>query len=68
MEDLIKALLIFKKYRNEKFPTHCEHDTLLIMSIGETEMDTEDTKEVKSLGFYWSDEYDCWASSKFGRA
>lgn len=68
MEDLIKALTIFKKYRNEKWPTHCEHDVLMIMAVGEKEMSEEDTQAVEKLGFHWSNEYDCWASYKFGRA
>lgn len=68
MDELIQALTIFKKYRNEKWPTHCEHDVLMIMAVGENEMSEEDTKAVEKLGFTWSDEYDCWASYKFGRA
>lgn len=68
MDDLIQALTIFKKYHNEKWPTHCEHDILMIMAVGEQEMNEEDTQEVEKLGFHWSSEYDCWVSYKFGRA
>lgn len=68
MDELIEALNIFKKYRNEKWPTHCEHDVLMIMAVGEKEMSLEDTEQVEKLGFHWSGEYDCWASYKFGRA
>lgn len=68
MDELIQALTVFKKYRNEKWPTHCEHDVLMIMAVGEKEMSLEDTATVEKLGFHWSSEYDCWASYKFGRA
>ena len=30
MKNLIKALQIFLKYGNPKWPTHCEHDNLYI--------------------------------------
>jgi hypothetical protein len=33
MNDLIEALQIFAKYGNPDYPTHCEHDTLMIMGI-----------------------------------
>lgn len=68
MNDLIKALTIFMKYKNEAYPTHCEHDILMIMGVGKKEMSQEDTEEVTKLGFHWSSEYDCWASFKFGSA
>lgn len=68
MEDLIKALTIFSKYRNEKWPTHCEHDILMIMGIEEDELSFEDSTEVQSLGFRWNSEYDCWTSYRFGSA
>jgi len=31
MDDLIKALQILRKYGNPGNPTHCEHDTLLVL-------------------------------------
>lgn len=33
MEDLVKALQVFLKYGNLKYPTHCEHDCLWICGI-----------------------------------
>lgn len=68
MEDLINALLIFKKYRNSKFPTNCEHDVLMIMEIEKDELSEEDKKEVARLGFFWSESEGCWSSFKFGSA
>lgn len=68
MKDLIEALQIFLKYRDERWPTHCEHDIMMIMKIEEDEISSEDAKRLVDLGFYWNEEYDCWASYKFGSA
>lgn len=68
MENLIKALQIFLKYRNEKWPTHCEHDIMLISSVTEEEVSEEDQSQLKDLGFHWNSEYDCWASYHYGSA
>lgn len=68
MKLLIEALNIFFKYRNEPFPTHCEHDILLIVGISEEEVSAEDVKRLTELGFFWSSEYDCWASHRYGSA
>lgn len=68
MEDLIKALQIFLKYGNESYPTHCEHDVMLICGYTEDQISDEDKKELDELGFFWTDEYDCWASYKYGSA
>jgi uncharacterized protein CbrC (UPF0167 family) len=68
MEDLIKALQIFLKYRNEKWPTHCEHDIMMISKVHQDEVSEEDDLELEKLGFFWNDEYDCYASFKYGSA
>jgi hypothetical protein len=68
MEDLIKALQIFLKYKNEQYPTHCEHDILIIVGITEEEISAEDKIELEKLGFHWDSEYDGWASYKYGSA
>jgi len=71
MLDLIEALQIFAKYRNEQFPTHCEHDILCIMSITQDEVSEEDQQRLDELGFLYLDDA-CgepgWASFRFGRA
>ncbi len=52
MEDLIKALTIFRKYnQNNKYPTACEHDTLYIQNVEPSEISTEDVQELTKLGF-----------------
>jgi len=68
MEELIEALTIFAKYKNEKWPTHCEHDVLCVVGVGEEEPSEQDRKRLKELSFEWNDEYDCWSSFRFGSA
>ena len=68
MEDLIKALQIFLKYKNEEWPTNCVHDNLCIMGISFEEVSDEDKEELKGLCFQWSTEHDCWSSYKYGSA
>lgn len=68
MDKLIEALTIFRRYKNEERPTHCEHDILGVVGIGKDEVSSEDTAKLDALGFFWSDEYDCWASFHFGSA
>jgi len=68
MEDLIKALQIFLKYKNELWPTHCEHDTLYIIGIDKDMVSDEDTEELDKLGFFWSDSEGAFISFRFGSA
>lgn len=68
MEDLIKALKIFLKYGNPKYPTHCSHDQLSIMEIDKKNVSEEDVKDLDKLGFLWSDEDECFISFRFGNA
>lgn len=69
MDQLIEALTIFRKYKNVRHPTHCEHDVLMIMAVTQDEVSDEDQKRLDELGFHWSDADDgCWASYRFGSA
>lgn len=68
MENLIKALTIFLKYGNQDYPTHCEHDELLVVGISEDVVSDEDKEELDKLGFFWDEEYGSWASFHFGSA
>gem|GEM_PF-744981 len=69
MSDLIKALMIFLKYRNPDYPTHCEHDVLQIMGITKDEVSAEDAATLEELGFFWSQEDGgAWISFRFGSA
>lgn len=67
MDDLIKALTIFRKYANPRNPTHCEHDELWIMEVGE-HVSTGDKVELERLGFFWDESDDGWKSYRFGSA
>jgi hypothetical protein len=50
MDDLIKALTIFRKYGNPNYPTHCEHDALFVL-IDADLVSESDKKELDDLGF-----------------
>lgn len=71
MENLIKALQIFLKYGNRKWPTHCEHDVLLVLCDPNI-VSEEDTKALESLGFDPGEEcsnYEgCFYSYHYGSA
>lgn len=68
MENLIKALSIFLKYQNNKYPTHCEHDIMMVASITQEEVSEEDIELLADLGFNWNYEYDCFTSYEYGSA
>lgn len=68
MADLIEALQIFLKYRNEKRPTHCEHDVLYIMAVTKEEVSEGDAKRLDELGLFWSEGEECWISFRYGSA
>lgn len=70
MDDLIEALTIFKKYKNLKWPTHCEHDVLYIIGIDASDVSNEDTEKLEELGFIVTDEFDepSFISFRFGSA
>lgn len=65
MDDLIKALQIFIKYGNPKWPTHCEHDKLTV-DIDPADVSEEDVKALEELGFIPNTEDDDFYSYKFG--
>lgn len=67
MNDLIKALLIFSKYTDTKYPTHCEHDVLYICDVEKEDVSEEDLEELETLGFIWSEDLDeGFISFRFG--
>lgn len=51
MDDLIKALTIFRKYGNPDSPTHCEHDVLYVV-ISPAVVSVEDKTALEALGFH----------------
>ncbi len=68
MKNLIKALQIFLKYRDEDYPTHCEDEVLMVLGITEEEVRQCDKEELNKLGFMWSEGYKCWVSYHYGSA
>ena len=66
MEDLIEALQIFYRYSTDKYPTHCEHDVLYVTAVEPDVVSKEDKESLDRLGFFPSDEYNCFMSFRFG--
>lgn len=67
MDDLIKALQIFLKYGNPKWPTHCEHDVLYVC-ISPSAVSEDDIKVLDKLGFSPDYDDDDFKSYRFGSA
>jgi len=68
MEELIKALQIFLKYKNVNYPTHCEHDTLYVVGYEKVEITEEDKAELDKLSFFFDEDDNCWKSYRYGSA
>ncbi len=66
MEDLLKAIIIFLKYANPKYPFHCEHDVLYVWGIEPSEVSEEDLAELDNLGFFVSEDNEGFISFKYG--
>ena len=63
MSDLIKALQIFLKYGDPRWPTHCEHDVMYVC-INPEIVSREDKVVLDKLGFFVGP--DDFQSFKFG--
>ena len=68
MKQLIEALTIFLKYGNPRNPTHCEHDVLTICGIDPAKVSDEDKVALDKLGFFVSEEEECFQSFRYGSA
>jgi len=68
MEDLIKALTIFSKYSDTRWPTNCSHDVFAIMEVGEDDPTEDEKVQLEKLDFMWSEEDEVWMSFRFGSA
>lgn len=66
MSYLIEALQIFLKYGDPHYPTHCEHDVLMVC-ISPAIVSNEDTARLEGLGFT-PDDTDGFSSYRFGSA
>lgn len=67
MNDLIEALKIFRKYGNPEWPTHCEHDVMMV-NIDYTIVSDKDKEKLNNLGFIEDGENNKFKSYKFGSA
>jgi hypothetical protein len=66
MKDLIEALNIFLKYGNPDYPTHCQHDVLLVM-IDPALVSDEDKIRLDQLSFVPEKGMDpCFRSFRYG--
>lgn len=65
MENLIKALQIFIKYGDIKYPTHCEHDILMV-HYNPNDFSKEDIEKLSELGFNANLDEDCFYSFRYG--
>lgn len=65
MNDLIEALTIFSKYTQDKYPTHCEHDELMIM-VDPSIVSEKDIAKLEELGFSPDNLNEYFVSYRFG--
>ena len=65
MDDLIKALQIFRKYTNDDYPTHCEHDTLCVI-VEPEKVSNQDIIDLGNLGFHVDFDNGNFYSYRFG--
>jgi len=70
MDDLIKALQIFRKYGNRYNPIQCGHDVMMIAYLSPDIVSQEDKDALDKLGFFISEEYGepMFCSFRFGSA
>jgi len=66
MDDLIKALMIFRKYNYEYNPTCCGHDVFYV-NVDPQDVCEEDTEELSTLSFIPDYEFEpVFKSYRFG--
>jgi hypothetical protein len=70
LSELIQALQILLKYGNPAYPTHCEHDELMICGIDPADVSEEDKAELRKMGFVVGDmDGECYFRSfRYGSA
>lgn len=68
MDELIAALIIFRKYSDKAYPTGCDHDILRVYVSPEL-VSEEDMKQLDEYGFHADrEDLDCFYSFKYGSA
>lgn len=64
---LIEAFTIFRKYSDEKWPTHCEHDAMYVLVNPEV-VSQDDIDRLEILGFEADEDDGNFYSFRFGSA
>jgi hypothetical protein len=67
LDNLIRALTIFKQYGNISYPTGCSHDELRVYVPPEN-VSEADIIVLDRLGFFVDEEHDCFLSFRYGSA
>lgn len=65
MDQLIKALQLFRKYENRTYPTYCKHD-MLYVCIDPARVSNEDKAKLDVMGFFPDDNNEVFMSFHFG--
>ncbi len=69
LSELVEALTIFLKYGDVAWPTHCEHDEMVIANLHEcATISPEDHTRLEELGFGWDEDDERYKSYAFGSA
>jgi hypothetical protein len=84
MKDLIESLTIISEYMprrpapanpdmclNQQYPTHCDHDVMLVPSIRDeiwAKIPIEVKGKLSDLGWEFLNEYNCIGSFRYGSA
>ena len=59
LEEIIQALEIFKRYGAKTIES--EHNIILVDKIAQEQVSKEDAATLDTFGFFFSEEYNCWA-------
>ncbi len=60
-KDLLEALKILNKYiEDDGTFNYCDHDQMCF-GPNRKDLDKKDLVKLHKLGFWWSENYDCWS-------
>ena len=65
MKDLIEALTIFLKYKNDDYPTHC-YNEIFNVDIDASLVSLDDVRRLEELSFYIDEDDNTFSSARFG--
>jgi len=67
LSNLIAGLMIFLKYGDISYPTHCEHDVMMVC-VSPDKVSKEDKLLLEKYGFHVDEDDDCFKSYRYGSA